>query len=919
MGRILAAYGGGFKPPTKGHFEVVLKTLEQFPEIEEFNVYVGNKTRDKITQEDSVKIWEIYKKYISIPFNVIPARSPIKDIINFSKDNSEDIIYFIMGKREDKEEDTEDIMKRSKGIEKKYSNIKIKVIETPNGGVSGTNARNSLLGGSEENFYIFLPTILSLEEKKQIFNIISNNVNESLNVVKNEEIKYWALFSHLFTKLKPDPDRVYKKLKPELTGEFGNALDYFYFTYFKDNESLIELLTENTTYSTYIDYKKEIAEVCNYLIKEGYNVQPLPKITFKHNNVENAKKFIDNKTGYYDPENKNIFLYTEGRHPRDLINSFCHEIVHHIQNMDGHLNNITTDNILEDDNLKVLEEEAYKLGGIILRSYKDSKKSQINEIRDLSTKTYNYEISRKTPYATAYEFKTDEKLIYKVEFIENFDKYTYEIGFYVVGEGPNFIANKGELYKVMATVVNIMNTFIKSNPEVSSIMFDPSKNYDGDDRRRNLYIKYIEHNIPTGWKVSPGDEGIIVLYKPKIQETNKQKDPFGLIQFARELVKEDEIIEEGIYDSIVRQIQNDVIKKWKRDGNSPKRKYSLLKKSYIFVDKKNRPLKFDLEAKLNFVSTEDNMFIVDGGAYHGDNEENSLIEIDFQIDPLTLPKLWEKIYFNLGDVLRHEIEHLTQEGLNSRNNKKTFDDDLDTIMRDLIDTGYLPKYLYQIIDAEIPAMLTGLYYKAKKLKEPFKDVVNNYLDLIEISPEEKLKVLDNWSKYTKKLSLPPILEEGTPELWTIYCDMDGVITDFDGRFEKFADIHPKKYEDSFGTDKFWKFIDNKVGIKFWANMEWVGDGKELWRYIKKYKPILLSSPSQNNNSKLGKKLWVKNNLPNTELILAERENKQNYADRSNILIDDNEKTIQEWESKGGLGILHKSAPQTIKILQKLGL
>ena len=40
MGRVLAAYGGGFKPPTRGHFEIVQKALNEFPEIDEFTVFI---------------------------------------------------------------------------------------------------------------------------------------------------------------------------------------------------------------------------------------------------------------------------------------------------------------------------------------------------------------------------------------------------------------------------------------------------------------------------------------------------------------------------------------------------------------------------------------------------------------------------------------------------------------------------------------------------------------------------------------------------------------------------------------------------------------------------------------------------------------------------------------------------------------
>ena len=63
--KTVAIYGGGFKPPTKGHFTVAKKTLEDFPEIDELKIFVGSGVRDGITQEESIKIWNIYKNYLS--------------------------------------------------------------------------------------------------------------------------------------------------------------------------------------------------------------------------------------------------------------------------------------------------------------------------------------------------------------------------------------------------------------------------------------------------------------------------------------------------------------------------------------------------------------------------------------------------------------------------------------------------------------------------------------------------------------------------------------------------------------------------------------------------------------------------------------------------------------------------------------
>ena len=97
------------------------------------------------------------------------------------------------------------------------------------------------------------------------------------------------------------------------------------------------------------------------------------------------------------------------------------------------------------------------------------------------------------------------------------------------------------------------------------------------------------------------------------------------------------------------------------------------------------------------------------------------------------------------------------------------------------------------------------------------------------------------------------------------------------------------------------------------------DGKTYWDYIKKYDVELLSSPSRSATSRLGKRLWVRNNMPGIKLTLAQARNKQNYAAPNHILIDDRESNIEQWRSQGGIGILHTSAADTISKLKELGL
>ena len=155
--------------------------------------------------------------------------------------------------------------------------------------------------------------------------------------------------------------------------------------------------------------------------------------------------------------------------------------------------------------------------------------------------------------------------------------------------------------------------------------------------------------------------------------------------------------------------------------------------------------------------------------------------------------------------------------------------------------------------------------------------------------------------------------------WKIYCDMDGVLVDFNKRFGELSAWGPKKFIDKNGLDKFWELIDGR-GVGFWVGMDWMEDGKELLGLLKEnFEVELLSSPSRAENSRLGKHLWVRNHKLGVKLNLAYSHNKKKYAAPNHILIDDRKDNIKEWESKGGVGILHTSTKNTIECLRKKGI
>lgn len=97
------------------------------------------------------------------------------------------------------------------------------------------------------------------------------------------------------------------------------------------------------------------------------------------NDPANAEN-IFGKTAYYDPQNKVICLYVTNRHPKDILRSFAHELVHHLQNERGDLmlNNLSPGYAQEDEHLREMEIEAYLKGNLLLRDWEDRIKYNSN-------------------------------------------------------------------------------------------------------------------------------------------------------------------------------------------------------------------------------------------------------------------------------------------------------------------------------------------------------------------------------------------------------------------------------------------------------------------------------------------------------------------------------------------------------------
>jgi predicted nucleotidyltransferase len=119
-----------------------------------------------------------------------------------------------------------------------------------------------------------------------------------------------------------------------------------------------------------MDFKTLLLSLTDHL-RNKLNITPLPKVKFIDNDIENAKDILGT-TAYYDPNLKSITLYTFNRHPKDVLRSYSHEMVHHMQNLENRLTNISTTNINEDDYLKELEREAYEKGNMLFREWENA-------------------------------------------------------------------------------------------------------------------------------------------------------------------------------------------------------------------------------------------------------------------------------------------------------------------------------------------------------------------------------------------------------------------------------------------------------------------------------------------------------------------------------------------------------------------
>lgn len=728
----IALYPGAFKPPHRGHFELVksllnnsakgtaytldtykeagLKALERtnkdYDRVTKVVIFIGGAERNGLKQSHAEKVWQVYAKHLPGNVEIIAGgMNPMLEAKDYASSRPDDKFYAITGIRD--ESDLVDLKRLS--TFKKLDNVEGLIVSDSSEGpsVRATNFRNAILSGNLDQVSDFFPKELS---RKEILDILKMLKDSIIAEIMNQKIE--NIFTDMFTTEKKaikeassappvrhnsilkSSDRaklvtLYNRIQNQV-GTEGIDIQF--------NQDHIRISIANDATPRSFDYTPYMASILEYMIDEGMKITPLPEVKIRQDLAESQDFF--GKTAYYDPNNKEVILYVQGRHPKDVMRSFTHEMIHHIQNLEGRLSNIRTQNTNEDDYLKEIEKEAYLMGNITFRNWEDKVKNQPKE--QISENITKSDLNAIETYAD----NLFAKLGIDIEFTKHFL------------DRANDERNKKPIS--VAELIGMFKRLYKKHGK-------PLSKVDSDF---DAVVKDFNSNINIPFAIDVTRDGIDMYAKTVMRKKDfKTSTPVYSLQ-------------EGKYDKFVNQLSRIAFEAFKdayERGDKRSEFEFIIGHPDEEPDIESMKFEFDFMGVVEF--TEDT-YAVDGGANAGfddDGEEiQPMLAVNFKI-----PKNpdWQQVSFDIKDVVRHELEHLTQDGANVRPGKQLPDDEY---LRKMIDSDLLSKAEYFKLKKEIDAMIHGLYFKAKKSKQPFAKVVNAYLDLQPIDAKERAIILKLW-------------------------------------------------------------------------------------------------------------------------------------------------------------------------------
>jgi hypothetical protein len=137
----------------------------------------------------------------------------------------------------------------------------------------------------------------------------------------------------------------------------------------------------------------------------------------------------------------------------------------------------------------------------------------------------------------------------------------------------------------------------------------------------------------------------------------------------------------------------------------------------------------------------------------------------------------------------------------------------------------------------------------------------------------------------------------------VFCDLDGVLADFDSGVQRLTGRLP----DENDASKLWIHINRAPN--FFEELQWLPSGRRLWELMRtlEIEPIILTGSTSEKFS-IQKRNWCRDNLgSHIQVICCKTKDKPLYCIEGSILIDDRDKVKAEWENNSGKFFLFSPA------------
>ena len=133
----------------------------------------------------------------------------------------------------------------------------------------------------------------------------------------------------------------------------------------------------------------------------------------------------------------------------------------------------------------------------------------------------------------------------------------------------------------------------------------------------------------------------------------------------------------------------------------------------------------------------------------------------------------------------------------------------------------------------------------------------------------------------------------------LYCDLDGVLVDFEQGVINRLGKNPQE----LNRNMMWAVL--RKTPNFYDKLSWMPKGRTLWEAIKDYNPVILTGCPRGGWSEEDKRNWCARELgPHIKVICCDTREKPNYCSEGDMLIDDRDVIMNEWIKKGGKYVLY---------------